>query len=372
MKLAALALALLSVVLLVALVIAGAGDGRKGAEARPASGMALLNDWRCRRAETKEVLLRGMEDDYSGAGKEQAAEFSRLPFGDFVPHERRADYDESIADAVIADVFDVSSRVASGVLVFRARPFDKVDNDGVIVGDFGASGPIEHRPVALTDFNQIVGDTDWRRAGDLFWVPFAELRLNSGATLLAHIRAADRIRTIGVKISDDTMVDFMGAAVCVGPSTKAGMTFALAANGRETQSGLVAFYCHSDGESCDPFAGDTPCDSLAPLLCFREQGAAAPLALSHGGETPDRLRRWSGGEVAATEPLRASDFATVRDADRACADRFGEGWRVADWHLGGGFHFSAASGGRRFAPGRYWIDIKDQPYGTCWSRGHDE
>jgi hypothetical protein len=118
---------------------------------------------------------------------------------------------------------------------------------------------------------------------------------------------------------------------------------------------------------CDPHVGDTSCQISLPLLCFAEQRLSAPTELS---TAPDGLgtRRWSGGQVAASAPVRGDRFSTIDDADRYCARQFGPEWRVADFHLGGrGFGFAAKLRGDGFS-GRYWVDIRDQPYATCWKR----
>jgi hypothetical protein len=51
-------------------------------------------------------------------------------------------------------------------------------------------------------------------------------------------------------------------------------------------------------------------------------------------------------------------------ANALCVEKFGEGWRAAEFHDGWGWHFQAA-GSVGDSHGRFWADINDQP-ATCW------
>jgi hypothetical protein len=69
-----------------------------------------------------------------------------------------------------------------------------------------------------------------------------------------------------------------------------------------------------------------------------------------------------------TEPVAASRFATIAEANAFCSARFGREWRVADFMEGGrGFVFTATAR-QQVASQRAWVDIRDQPYGACWRR----
>ena len=121
--------------------------------------------------------------------------------------------------------------------------------------------------------------------------------------------------------------------------------------------------CGSGAENrreCDPYHGDTQCHQQRPLLCFRDIDAPVP-------ETLDDPLYWTGGIFASTPPQRGNRFKALADANAFCASTFGEGWRVASFHDGGGWTlkgYGIPSSGNS----RVWIDIKDQPDATCWSR----
>ncbi len=124
-------------------------------------------------------------------------------------------------------------------------------------------------------------------------------------------------------------------------------------------------YTPGVGSHCDPYTGDTNCDVQLPVLCFLDAGLAQPANL----DTPSRYRQWSGGIVATTDIVSGNSFKFISDANYFCAQNFGPGWRVAEHHDGWGWSFWAYGNiGENFDGGRFWIDINDQPDGTCWAR----
>ena len=148
-----------------------------------------------------------------------------------------------------------------------------------------------------------------------------------------------------------------------GPDGAKGLTFdSSRANGRAVN--VVLFRCgrNADGAArCNIETGDTACDRQLPLLCFKDLNSPAPAELEAFGVN------WSGGIVAISAPVVGNQFDTVDDAHRYCLAKFGEGWRVADYHDGGAGPI-AAYGNAGSDPVRVWIDIKTKPGATCWSR----
>lgn len=117
--------------------------------------------------------------------------------------------------------------------------------------------------------------------------------------------------------------------------------------------------------NCDPYVGDTPCTRALPLLCFRPLNAAKPTSTDIPGDP--FYYGWSGGVVGTTPPYRGDSFATLDDANAACVKEFIDfGWRVAEHHdnRAGGWNFQAFGNVGRHR--RFWMDVKDQPNGTCW------
>jgi hypothetical protein len=208
-------------------------------------------------------------------------------------------------------------------------------------------------------------------ARDLYWASLADLPLRTGGTLLDLIRNGQGKRIVDISIGDDTAVDFVAAVACVEPPARAGVTLVYIEWPSQAMKGAAVFGCKGiEGvPDCNPYAGDRDCAQKLPLLCHIDRGLAAPPSNSrwtHYSVT----RPWTGGEVAATQPVSGSSFKTIADADAYCAAAFGPGWRAAEWHMGGrGWNLAANGGGRTFA-GHHWIDIRNQPYGACWKRNH--
>jgi len=123
-------------------------------------------------------------------------------------------------------------------------------------------------------------------------------------------------------------------------------------------------YTPGIGNQCDPYTGDTDCDEELPLLCFLEAELNQPAEL----DTPSIYHQWSGGIVATTDIVSGNSFKDITDANYFCEQNFGSGWRVAEHHDGWGWYFWAYGNiGEDFEGGRFWVDINDQPDGTCWT-----
>ncbi len=124
--------------------------------------------------------------------------------------------------------------------------------------------------------------------------------------------------------------------------------------------GAVAVGC----SQCNPYTGDTSCNAKLPVLCFLDAELNKPANL----DTPSIYQQWSGGVVATTDAVCGNSFKNIRDANNFCVQNFGSGWRVAEHHDGWGWSFWAYGNvGENFDGERFWIDIDDQPSGTCWA-----
>jgi len=116
----------------------------------------------------------------------------------------------------------------------------------------------------------------------------------------------------------------------------------------------------------EPYGGDTPTSTALPVLCLRPSGLPDPGHLSTTYRTPggSQRRRWSGSEVALTEPIAGWSLTSREVADQQCASRFGAGWRMAEFHDGGGrgagFDFWALATQGDFETTRFWVAISDQ------------
>lgn len=325
------------------------------------TGTAVLDAYRCRPGEWKRILTRGIEDDYSPLGDEPArSERINLSVSG---RNRQANYDGREENRELFDYFDLPRPVTSGLFMIRLHAIGEVTSDSLKLGDFSAlpvgADVYEKRFVDLT------GDPVWKSEGDLRWALIQDMRFASGVTISTFLKSH---HLLDVSVADDLSVDFIGLAVCEPPAQRAGVTFHPVSSHVDARRSIVAFWCYGNdiGEpDCNPWSGDQPCDRELPLLCLADRNLKAP----NDAQTDNWRRRfWSGGEVAASPPARGDRFETIAEADRDCASLFGPEWRVADFHAGGGgWGFAARGDGREFS-GQYWIDIRDQPYGTCWGR----
>lgn len=136
-----------------------------------------------------------------------------------------------------------------------------------------------------------------------------------------------------------------------------GMTWTV----RENRAGGVV-HVGSDAQT-DPYNGDTPANTVLPVLCLQVTGALPPANV-----TPDFYNGWARGNVGVTPPVAGTQLTSPAAADALCATAFGPGWRMAEFHDG---HYGpnlSLTGGWSFwgfgfiAPGtRFWTHINDQP-----------
>jgi Concanavalin A-like lectin/glucanases superfamily len=131
----------------------------------------------------------------------------------------------------------------------------------------------------------------------------------------------------------------------------------------DATTGTITVGC----SGCDGYHGDTECTESRPLLCIYKP--TPPFQLPKGLDNSDKYNQWSGGVVATTEPVAGNTFAGIAAANSRCEDKFGKGWRVAEFHDGKYWNFQAY-GGTVSAPTvpstRFWVYINDQKDGNCW------
>ena len=114
--------------------------------------------------------------------------------------------------------------------------------------------------------------------------------------------------------------------------------------------------------SCNPYEGDTSCRAVLPIACYRSSGAAAPANLEQ-----DFYKGWTHGQLGATEPVMGAVLKSEAAASARCEAELGAGWRMAEFHDGGGGWGLQGERGSGLRPGtRYWVRINDQR-GNCWN-----
>ncbi|MFG3685497.1 S8 family peptidase [Micromonospora sp. NPDC047740] len=136
---------------------------------------------------------------------------------------------------------------------------------------------------------------------------------------------------------------FVGAP----PATHAGMTWA-----RLTQRSDGVVQVGRDATT-NAYTGDTPATASLPVLCIRIDGRPAPAGIPTTG-----FGRWAGGAVAVTPAIPGAQLTSLAAADAICAAQFGSGWRMAEFHDGGGWSLWASG---NLPAGRFWTSINDQP-----------
>src|SRR5262245_32801769 len=132
-------------------------------------------------------------------------------------------------------------------------------------------------------------------------------------------------------------------------------------------------YAHvgADGQT-NPYTGDTTVDRYQPALCLNVDYRPAPSGIGF-----DFYNGWAQGQVRATAAVRGDALAgSAAAGDILCANTFGAGWKLAEFHDGrygsefeqsGGWSFWAA--GTLFAGERFWVAIGDQPANAWNSAG---
>jgi len=358
----------------------------------PQPGMALLNDFRCHRAETKRVIVRGEEDNFSPAGEEPTRLHPRLQTERMRSQARGGMYDRSQPDAGVYDYFELPRAVSRGLFVISFRDLPGAQNDSFAIGDLSKRRegvPFEERHFMGGQPRDLDRMGDGRARGSIRHVRFADIVFGQRVryrdrdaftferapvphpTLLDYVRAAEETRVIDVAVGDDTSVDFMAVAICVEPPRDRGLTLALASMPRQPVSGATLLSCGhgpSHRPKCDPYVGDTRCDTPLPLACFRSLDLPVPASHRRSLESSSYDGYWSGGVIATTPDVRGDQFRTIAEADAYCAGQFGDGWRTLTHHDGGKGAQVAAFGALGAPEKPVWIDIKGQPYGTCWTR----
>lgn len=134
---------------------------------------------------------------------------------------------------------------------------------------------------------------------------------------------------------------------------------------------VVHLSCHGEPrtldqphqDSCNPYKGDMSCRTVLPVLCVRESGAPVPQGVESGF-----YKGWVQGTLGATEPVMGAILTSRAMASARCEAELGPGWRMAEFHDGGGgWGLQGQRGMGLGQPGltRYWVAINDQR-GNCW------
>ncbi len=374
-----LEIAISALVLLLGLGVAAFVHAQAPASAPPtaASVNGLLQAFRCHGSETRRIIVRGVEDNYSPTGSEP----------NFLRADRRllssqsyfagGSYDQTRPDRRFTDSVALPTNVASGLFLIKIRAVANNENDIFTLGDLSDISAADNRSLRYSSpLAQLGAHEGWMVEGDIYLVQFKGLNLRARQpdtgraftrTLLDYVRTGENGGWIDVAVLDDSAVDMLAVVVCLEPERGRGVSLSQFRGASAHASNIVAISCAYGPPTqhvCNPYVGDTPCELPQPVACVRQLGAPVPASLH--GRLASRI--WSGGELAFTEPVAAARFDRIADVDRFCARRFGTDWRTATFH--DGMSYIGIAGMARGAPleGRAWVDIADQPYATCWAR----
>jgi len=335
------------------------------------SASLLIESYSCRRGETRTVLRRGVEDGYA-PGNFEPSRPDRAGRQQIEGVGLR-DFDDAEPDKIFMDYFEPPRDAVSGLFVIRMTEAANSRNDSVVIGDQTASrtSPAPRQlQVLQTTVQASHSNPVWSVTGDVYSANIADMEMDDGTSLLDYIRDPDIPGFVDVVISDDTAVDFMAMALCSPPMTDTGLTFwysPLLADAIGGGPARATCYPSDEAEDyCDPFVGNTSCATELPLICFRPGTNAIP-DIQGDGVWDSYPRYWTGGDFALTDPVTANRFSSRGEADAFCQNEFGDDWRLADFHLAGR-GFEIVANGPAGYEGRVWIDIRDQPYATCWGR----
>lgn len=123
---------------------------------------------------------------------------------------------------------------------------------------------------------------------------------------------------------------------------------------RNEDLGTTSVSCHAGDYSCDAYHGDAQCSDLQPVLCVHGEGSR---------KNPGGHSNWSGADTNITDPISGCQLDSHEAADALCAGTFGDGWVMADFHMGGGWSFWGY--GEWETDARFLVSI-DSQYANCW------
>ncbi len=344
------------------------------------SGMDKLNRFECLKGETKQIILRGVEDGFSSANDETITKtdlhaFMQDRFGRKGAVGIDRSYDDSRLDQVLLDEIEIPSRTAQGLVVVRLQERMKLRNDTITIGDLINKSLDGHAHVET--FARITNGlpSAWREEGELIFANLKDLTFaisvtddgtsypRTHANLLELIQSAETSLSVEFAISEDTMVDFVGVAACLRPEERKGTTFL--ASQSPLDASLLRLKCEKeDGTShCNPYNGDTSCKAELPVACIK---SGQHHKLPDNVSDPITKSSWTGSEIKFTPAVRGSSLETQNSAHALCRSTFGPDWRTVNIHDGRMIDNILAKGDAS-EHGKAWVDSPMEPYGNCWA-----
>lgn len=143
----------------------------------PTTVAGLLRAYECRSSETKKIIVRGIEDNYSPNGVEpnfvrpdrQTVENNSLYTG--------GSYDQIQTNRQFTDSLQVPSHIISGIFVIRLKPIDGDNTDSITIGDIvtaTSSNPNVRRfGSTIAALTELAG---WAKTEDIFYTDFDNIK----------------------------------------------------------------------------------------------------------------------------------------------------------------------------------------------------
>lgn len=343
------------------------------------TGMEILNAYQCQKAETKQILVGGVEDNFDPAGVETSNPSGKLL--DYLisleAGRSRSDvaktYDDPSQDTHFSDRFDIPKRTFNGLIVVRLKELSRLKNDGISLGyKVDDRRPyIDYKFGYRIDVSKLPTSTEWEHHDSLAFASLKNLRIyeptDEKQTLLDIIRMPNRIESdFFVEIADDSVVDFIGFALCLEPEDDLGTVYGITHVSQpdvtiDLGPGIVGLHLgRVDGQFC-AYAGCLSCEARRPVACIKDTNM--PLPEQHASYYSFV---WTGGEFGFTRPVKGSKFASEDDVNQFCASELGTEWRALSRHDG---HWGGSVSGEGTFPRNYenvWVNVKDSDHHNCW------
>ncbi|CAN96522.1 hypothetical protein predicted by Glimmer/Critica [Sorangium cellulosum So ce56] len=262
------------------------------------------------------------------------------------------------------------SRVAMPLIQFTVPTIQCIDGSSDAVIEFSSSNGYASYQPAADQWVKIMDASGalvppYLSPGDPYITPVytsPPLTLTPGAIYTVEIVTGTGVHAYPGVDPDFPYTNVPLTAPACAPDSGKGMTWGKYAT--DPITGVLQVGCQPGGSfDCDPFHGDTSCSTPLPVLCKNPLALPEPATFT---VSPDATHVWSGNVVATTPAVApaAAGLNSRAAVNAYCAAEFGAGWEVAEFHDGSGWNFTAY-GNVGTAP-RFWVDINDQPDGTCW------
>lgn len=343
-------------------------------------GTDWLQNYRCAKGETKQIIIRGVEDNYSPDGEELVpkSEHVRLIGERGKNDQAYRHYDDPEQDKFLYESFQISSRLVHGIYVVRLRELARIKSDTLTMGNIQANS--NRTDIVYAPVSKIADSDYWEGKNDVYKASLNNLKFRfpsnpeTARSLRDYIKNSETpFKQFFVNIADDTQVDFMGFALCLGPKDKLGMVYSLRDWNYygETENynaniipkdNVTLAPAIVNSMACHIYTGCYSCEKSLPLACFNYQNLPIPDYAS------DFSYIWSAGEIRLTEAVRGNQFKTADDVHAICRRYFGDEWRALSTHEGAATGQILAKQSEELSSTPFWIDVKGGEHGNCWAQ----